>query len=221
MHPDPRVLLADVEQAGEAIECFTEGMDQAAYAGDFRTKAAVERKFEIIGEALNILSTSNPELADKVYILHLKGLRVLQGGGSHSMEQTESSDPQVAHVAEHFPVRLADALRDLGEVKDEARDEGFPTPADAACENANRLLKEMCPLSQRRFEVYAMPDGEIAIDASDGQGSSVLLLCDSDGGVLCLVNMGGKHRQARYSSAETLPDDFVREALAELEQQGD
>ena len=62
MHPDPRVLLADVEQAGEAIERFTEGMDQAAYAGDFRTPAAVERKFEIIGEALNILSTSNPNL---------------------------------------------------------------------------------------------------------------------------------------------------------------
>ena len=66
MHPDPRVLLADVEQAGEAIECFTEGMDQAAYVSDFRTQAAVERKFEIIGEALNLLSKSNPELAERV-----------------------------------------------------------------------------------------------------------------------------------------------------------
>ena len=137
------------------------------------------------------------------------------------MEQTQSSDPQVAHGVEHFPVRLADALRDLEEVKDEAREEDFPTPTDLASKNANRLLKEMYPLSRRRFEVYPMPDGEIAIDASDGQGSSVLLLCDSDGGALCLVNMGGKHRRARYSSAEALPDDFVREALAELEQQGD
>jgi len=63
MHPDPRVLPADVEQAGEAIERFTEGMDPAAYTSDFRTQAAVERKFEIVGEALNILSSSNPELA--------------------------------------------------------------------------------------------------------------------------------------------------------------
>ena len=137
------------------------------------------------------------------------------------MEQTQSSDPQVAHGVEHFPVRLADALRDLEEVKDEARDKGFPTPADVACKNANRLLKEMCPLSQRRFEIYPMPDGEIAIDVSDGQGSSVLLLCDSDGGAPCLVNMGSKHRWARYSFAEALPDDFVREALAELEQRDD
>ena len=66
MHPYPRVLLANVEQAGEAIKRFTKGMDQAGYASDFRTQAAVERKFEIIGEALNILSTSNPELAERV-----------------------------------------------------------------------------------------------------------------------------------------------------------
>ena len=103
------------------------------------------------------------------------------------MEQTQSSDPQVAHGVEHFPVRLADALRDLEEVKDEAREKDFPTPTDLASKNANRLLKEMYPLSRRRFEVYPMPDGEIAIDASDGQGSSVLLLCDSDGGALCLT----------------------------------
>ena len=127
----------------------------------------------------------------------------------------------VAHGLEHFPVWLADALRDLGEVRDEARAEGFPTPTDVACKNASRLLKEIYRLSQRRFEVYPMPDGEIAIDACDGRGSSVLLLCDSDGGALCLVNMEGKHRRARYSSTEDLPDGFVREALVELELQGD
>lgn len=118
-------------------------------------------------------------------------------------------------------IRLADALRDLEEVKDEARAEGFPAPTDVGFKNASRLLKEMCRLSRRRFEVYPMPDGEIAIDASDGQGSSVLLLCDSDGGALCLVNMRGDHRRARYSSADALPDGFVGETLAELEHQGD
>ena len=127
------------------------------------------------------------------------------------MEQTESSAPQGENDLE---------LIELSVVKDEAREEGFPIPTDLASKNANRLLKEIFRLSRRRFEVYPMPDGEIAIDASDGQGSSVLLLCDSVGGALCLVNMGGKHRRARYSSADALPDGFVREALAELEQRG-
>ena len=108
---------------------------------------------------------------------------------------------------------LNDALRDLREARDEARDEGFPQPTDTALGNAERLLREMSP---RRFEVYPTQDGEIAIDAPDGQGRSIVLLCDSEGGALCLVNFNGHHRRARYSTTEMLPDGFVHEALAEL-----
>ena len=98
----------------------------------------------------------------------------------------------------------------------EARDEGFPVPSDAALANARRLLGKIDENSGRRIEVYPMPDGEIAVDASNGFGRSVLLLCDSDGGALCLVNMNGKHRRARYPDAGRLPDDFVRDALVDL-----
>ncbi len=111
---------------------------------------------------------------------------------------------------------LNDALRDLREARDEARDEGFPQPSKIALENAERLLRGMYGIFPRRFEVYPTPDGEIAIDAPDGQGRSVILLCDSEEGALCMVNMNGHHRRARYSTTETLPDGFVHEALAEL-----
>ncbi len=111
---------------------------------------------------------------------------------------------------------LNDALRDLHEASDEARDEGFPEPSEIALKNAERLLKAVYGISPRRFEVYPTPDGEIAIDAPDGQGRSVILLCDSEGGALCLVNLNGHHRRARYSTTETLPDGFVHEALGDL-----
>lgn len=120
-----------------------------------------------------------------------------------------------------FPVNLAESLCDLDEVVDEAEEEGYPIPQKVALDNSKQLLMEIYAISPRRFEVYPMPDGEVAIDAPDGRGSSVLLLCDSDGGALCLVNMKGKHRRARYSSIETLPDGFVREAMAQLERQKD
>ena len=48
------------------IERFTEDMDSSAYAADTRTQAAVERKFEIIGEALNRLQQVHPELAERI-----------------------------------------------------------------------------------------------------------------------------------------------------------
>lgn len=111
---------------------------------------------------------------------------------------------------------LLDALHDLDEAIAEAGEENFPEPSKTALTNARRLLSAMYRISPRRYEVYPTPDAEIAIDAPGGHGRSVLLLCESDGGALCLVNMNGAHRRARYSSADLLPDGFVREALAEL-----
>ena len=118
---------------------------------------------------------------------------------------------------------LRDALHDLNEVKNEAREDKFTVPSDVAVGNAQRLLLAMYQILARRFEVYPMPDGEVAIDVPGGPGRSVLLLCGSDGGALCSVNMNGVHRYARYSnsSARRLPDGFVREALAELERSDD
>ena len=113
---------------------------------------------------------------------------------------------------------LRDALSDLDEVSDEAQDEDFPIPSDLALANARRLLLAMYKLSPRRFEVYPTPDGEVAIDAPGGRRRSVVLLCDSGGGALCLVNVDGKHRRARYSDTGSLPDGFVREALDDVAQ---
>ena len=66
MRRDARVLLTDIEQAGADIEIFTAGMDSAAFAADTRTRAAVERKFEIIGEAVNRLHKDHLELARRI-----------------------------------------------------------------------------------------------------------------------------------------------------------
>ena len=116
---------------------------------------------------------------------------------------------------------LNDALYDLQQATDEASEERFPALSDIAVENAGRLLSEMYGISPRRFEVYPTPDGEIAIDAPGGRGRSVLLLCDSEGGALCLVNMNGDHCRARYSTTERLPDSFVRKALSGLTHESD
>ena len=123
------------------------------------------------------------------------------------------------HIAKTCSSEFNHALQDIQEITNEASEEGFLPPSDKALSYAVRLLKGMYAISPRRYEIYPTPDGEIAIDAPGGYGRSVILLCDSDGGALCLVNMNGKHRRARYSSIETLPDGFLREALTELNQE--
>ena len=66
MRFDARVLLADVEHAAADIERYLDGFDRTAYFGDDEKQAAVERKFEIIGEALNRLHDIDPELSRRI-----------------------------------------------------------------------------------------------------------------------------------------------------------
>lgn len=113
-------------------------------------------------------------------------------------------------------VDLDGALEDLDDVDREAQEEGFPRPDDLAKLNAGRLLRGMYFVLPRRFEVYPTPGGEIAITVPGGHARSVIVVCDSDGGALCSVNIDGAHRRARYCDASILPDGFVREALVEL-----
>ena len=110
---------------------------------------------------------------------------------------------------------LPEALNDLEGVVAEAVDEGLPRPSDDAILNAGRLLPEVHAIVSQRIEVYPTADGEVALDVSNERGS-VILLCDSAGGALCLVNVNGDRRRARHSLTTKLPDGFVREALTEL-----
>ena len=66
MQRDPRALLWDVREAALAIQTFTKDMDIAAYDNNALVQAAVERKFEMIGEALNQLSKLNAPMAARL-----------------------------------------------------------------------------------------------------------------------------------------------------------
>ena len=116
---------------------------------------------------------------------------------------------------------LQEALDDLSEADAEAREEGIPVPSNTAQRNAELLLRKLYDIQPQRYEVYPAPDREMAVQAFGRPKSSVLLLCDSEGGVLCLVNMNGARRKKRYPNADSVPDSFVLDALQELGQQGE
>ena len=66
MQRDPRAFLWDVRESALAIQSFINGMDAAAYESNAMAQAAVERKFEIIGEALNQLSKLDDTTATRI-----------------------------------------------------------------------------------------------------------------------------------------------------------
>jgi uncharacterized protein with HEPN domain len=60
---DPRIALAAVISAGEAIESFLDGRTFAEYGADLQLSSAVERQFEIVGEALGRAVRADSSLA--------------------------------------------------------------------------------------------------------------------------------------------------------------
>ena len=64
--PDVRRYLFDIQCACSLIREFTEGMTFEEYKADVRTHSAVERQFEIIGEALNQMLRVFPEMEENV-----------------------------------------------------------------------------------------------------------------------------------------------------------
>ncbi len=114
-----------------------------------------------------------------------------------------------------IPSDLSDALEEHQHATTEAEEEGFPIPSDLALTNSERLLRKMHKISPQQYEVYPTPDAEIAIRALAPR-RSVILLCDSLGGALCLVNLNSGRRRKRYPNTDALPDSFLGEALLDL-----
>ena len=116
---------------------------------------------------------------------------------------------------EHAP-EYQEALGELRSIGKTALEEDFPLPNEVAIKNARRLLRELFGISRRRYVIYPTPDGEVAIDAPNGKGKSVLVLCDSRGEVLCIANLGWRHRYVRYKDVSMLPNSFVTKSLRKL-----
>jgi uncharacterized protein with HEPN domain len=66
MKDEVRTHLHDILQAGKAIKTFTSGRAFKDYATDEFLRSAVERKFQVIGEALVRLKNDAPELLDQI-----------------------------------------------------------------------------------------------------------------------------------------------------------
>ena len=77
MDHDPRAYLWDASESAEAIASFVRGRTFEDYGADVMLRSAVERQFEIIGEALRQLEKAAPDLALQASRAH-KGDRVPQ-----------------------------------------------------------------------------------------------------------------------------------------------
>ena len=66
MRVEIKSVLYDIHTDANRIREFTQGASFADYQNNAMMRSAVERQFEIIGEAVNRLSDINPDLAYRI-----------------------------------------------------------------------------------------------------------------------------------------------------------
>jgi len=66
MRRDPQTILQDAISAAEDIVSMLGDMTEEQFVEDRRTQRAIERSFEIIGEALSRLARDFPAIADRI-----------------------------------------------------------------------------------------------------------------------------------------------------------
>lgn len=66
MKRDPRLYLWEAREAADNIASFLHNRTLDDYLGDLVLRSAVERQFEVVGEALNQLSKAEPTLAARM-----------------------------------------------------------------------------------------------------------------------------------------------------------
>ena len=66
MQLEAKTYLYDIARAGDLIAEFTAGKTFSGYKADPMLRAAVERQFEIIGEALSKLAKQHEDIASRI-----------------------------------------------------------------------------------------------------------------------------------------------------------
>ena len=119
MNDQTRKLLFDVLDSGRSILSYAAGKSFADYEADRKFRRAVEREFEIIGEALNRLDDLDPTTADSIAELpRIVGFRNRLIHGYDSVD-----DATVWGIIEgHLPKLIAQVEGLLKEPAGESRD---------------------------------------------------------------------------------------------------
>lgn len=114
-------------------------------------------------------------------------------------------------------LQLEQALADLKQVIEDAREDEFIEPAQSAVEKARQILRGIYAISPRRYEVYPTPEGDVVIDGAGQYDRWVLLMVKSDERVLCVVGIDGNEDHEYYEDIESLlTDTLLRDALDEI-----
>ena len=116
--------------------------------------------------------------------------------------------------------QVAETWREFDEVDDYAARNDLEPPAAATKRAARKILSALLREFPRYYAVMPGDERDISFQTSAGMGKGrgVLIVCD-DEDIACYVTLSGENtmRHYDYAQVDSLPDDFIRDAIRALE----
>ena len=153
-----------------------------------------------------------PELTAMVIADRIAGWMIEERTPSN---QGRSLSPVHQPSSQHSTA-LEDSLNDLEEVLTLAKEEESPTPPQHIISNAQRLLKNLYSITPRKYMVYLMPDGAIAVDTRGVGTDGALITLNDNGTVCCSGEKDGRDWHLDYIDSNPLDDPNLLKELNEL-----
>ena len=184
---------------------------------------------QAVPEAIRILIFVNSDMGESSYwniqkapyLLHY--LAVQSHTGEESIDKKlgamvkalNTIKETLAHknASEKF---LAEALDELAELDDYAKEEEFDPPSPIAKELARKLLEELTRELPRYYAVSLWEDGDVVVYSASA-GWRVSIYCRANGGASFYVNSPDKRDyEGHYESASDMPIALIFDALKKL-----
>ena len=113
---------------------------------------------------------------------------------------------------------LDEALADLADLDDYAKEKSLPPPAPLAKESAQEFLRKVVREVPRCYAVSPWDGGKVVVHTRGAKGFGVGVYFNAEGGASCYVTRpGGEgNEEHHYSRLSGFPNEFILAALREL-----
>ncbi len=107
------------------------------------------------------------------------------------------------------------AFEDVDDLAESALELGLQIPSEATKARAKELLLALFEQHPNCYMAEPAEDGSVSISASAGERHLVDIFAHPDGKASCCLLREGQHSHAEYAATDSLPDEFLLDAVAE------
>ena len=144
--------------------------------------------------------------------------QVAETGESYVEAAVRAVKPAAVPLTAQQQAYLSEALADLADLDEYAKEISMPPPAPATIEAARAFLHKAVREAPRRYALCPGERGEVVVFAQGARGFRVSVDFEADGSALCFVIRpdSAENKKRRFPCAEEAACEWVFDSMREM-----